>query len=103
MHLTAVAALFSGLDEPELIARVERGWPRPDWTDDRPVFQGVDLARIRLILDLRDAMGIADDTIPLVLSLLDQVYTLRGQLRAVVRAVEAQPAPVRDAIRALLD
>jgi hypothetical protein len=39
---------------------------------------------------------------PLVLSLLDQVYTLRGQMHAVARVVERQPEAVRTAILAAL-
>ena len=103
IRLTAAAALFSGLDEPELEAWIARGWIRPDLADETPVFHDIDLARVRLILDLREQMRIEDETIPLVLSLLDQIYELRAQLRTVVRAVHAQPAPVRAAIEALLD
>lgn len=103
MHLTAVIALFrdqglAGLGEPELIAWIERGWVRPERTGADPVFHDIDIARIRLIHDLRGAMRIEDETIPLVLSLLDQVYDLRSGLRAMLRAVEAQPDPVRQAI-----
>jgi chaperone modulatory protein CbpM len=47
-------------------------------------------------------MAVSEETMPLVLSLLDQVYTLRGQMRAVARAVEGQPEPVRTAIMAAL-
>ena len=43
-------------------------------------------------------MRIEDETIPMVLSLLDQVYDTRARLRSVLRAVEAQPEPVRRAI-----
>ena len=70
---------------------------QPDW-----VFQEIDIARVRLIRDFRDAMAVSEETMPLVLSLLDQVYTLRGQMRAVARAVEGQPEPVRAAILAAL-
>lgn len=108
MRLTAVVALFSaqgisGLGEPELTAWVERGWVRPELAGTDPVFHDIDIARIRLIHDLRGTMRIEDETIPLVLSLLDQVYDLRAGLRAVLRAVEAQPEPVRLAILAALD
>jgi chaperone modulatory protein CbpM len=98
MHLTAVVALFSDLREPELIAWVERGWIRPEEAPSGPIFHDIDIARVRLIHDLRNAMRIEDETIPLILSLLDQVYDLRAGLRAVLRAVEAQPEPVRKAI-----
>ena len=67
----------------------------PDW-----VFQEIDVARVRLIRDFRHAMAVPEETMPLVLSLLDQVYTLRGQMRAIARAVEGQPEAVRAAILA---
>ncbi len=100
MRLTAVVAQFTdqGLGEPELVAWIERGWVRPERVDADPVFHDIDIARIRLIQDLRTSMRIDDETIPLVLSLLDQVYDLRAGLRAVLRAVDAQPEPVRKAI-----
>ena len=102
MQLTAVVALFSDLEETELVAWVERGWVHPEEAGTGPVFHDIDIARIRLIHDLRTAMRIEDETIPMILSLLDQVYDLRAGLRAVLRAVEAQPEPVREAIRAAI-
>jgi chaperone modulatory protein CbpM len=103
MQLTAVVALFADLAEPELTGWIARGWVRPEEAGSGPVFHDIDIARVRLIHDLRVAMRIDDETIPVVLSLLDQVYDLRAGLRAVLRAVEAQPAPVRDAILAAID
>jgi chaperone modulatory protein CbpM len=108
MRLTAVVTLFTNLGladlgEPELTAWIERGWVRPEQTDAEPVFHDIDIARIRLIHDLRTMMRIEDETIPLVLSLLDQVYDLRAGLRAVLHAVEAQPEQVRAAILAAMD
>jgi chaperone modulatory protein CbpM len=100
MHLTAVVALFSDVDEPELTAWVERGWVRPEQASGGPVFDDIDIARVRLIHDLRGLMRIEDETIPMILSLLDQVYELRTGLRTVLRAVDAQPEPVRRAILA---
>lgn len=98
MQLTAVVALFDDLGEPELVAWVERGWVHPDEAAAGPLFHDVDVARVRLIHDMRTTMRIDDETIPVVLSLLDQVYELRAGLRAVLRAVEAQPEPIRNAI-----
>lgn len=102
MRLTSVVSLFPDLAERELLAWVERGWVRPAGTDPDWEFQAVDIARVHLIRDVRHAMAVPEETVPLVLSLLDQVYTLRSQLRAVARAVEAQPEPVRTAILAAL-
>ena len=98
MRLTAVVALFSDLAEPDLTAWVQRGWVHPEDADSDPNFDDIDIARVRLIHDLRNAMRIEDETIPVILSLLDQVYDLRAGLRAVLRAVDAQPPSVRQAI-----
>lgn len=98
MQITAVAALFRDLPVVELTGWVERGWVLPETADSGWVFHEIDVARVRLIHDLRRDMEVAEDTVPLVLSLLDQLYELRGRLNAVLQAVEAQPAEVRKAI-----
>jgi len=102
MRLTAVVALFPDLGESELVAWVERGWVHPRPSDTDWEFQDIDVARVRLIRDLRRDMAVQEETMPLVLSLLDQVYALRGQMRAVARAVQAQDEAVRAAILAAL-
>lgn len=96
MRITAVVALFDGLRETDVLTWVERGWVRP--ADD--IFLEIDVARVRLIHELLFRMDLREDAIPLILSLLDQVYALRGSLRSVLGAVEAQPVPVREAILA---
>jgi chaperone modulatory protein CbpM len=98
MQITAVAALFSDLPVIELTEWVERGWVLPESAESGWVFHEIDVARVRLIHDLRRDMEVAADTMPLVLLLLDQVYELRGRLRGVLQAVQAQPADVRQAI-----
>jgi len=102
MRFTAVVELFPNLRETELQAWVERGWVRPEGTEPDWVFADIDVARVRLIHDFRHAMAVSEETMPLVLSLLDQVYTLRNQMRAVARAVEGQPESVRAAILAAI-
>jgi chaperone modulatory protein CbpM len=102
LQITAVTALFSDLPAQELTAWIERGWVQPEADPSGWVFQEIDVARVRLIHDLRRGMDVGEETISLVLSLLDQVYATRRQLKAVLRAVEAQPPEVREAIRAVL-
>ncbi|HEY4173795.1 MAG TPA: chaperone modulator CbpM [Rhodopila sp.] len=102
MRFTAVIALFPDLREAELVTWVERGWVRPEGSEPDWMFQEIDVARVRLIHDFRRTMDVHEETIPLVLSLLDQVYALRGQMRAIARAVEGQPEPVRAAILAAI-
>lgn len=102
MQITAVTALFADLGEAELLAWVERGWVLPESAETGWVFHDIDVARVQLIHDLRRQMDVGEDSMSLVLSLLDQVYDLRSRLHAVLRAVEAQPDDVRAAIRAAL-
>ena len=103
MRLTAVAELITDLPEYELTAWVDRGWVRPDRAGPELVFHDIDIARVRLIHDLRTMMRVEDETLPLILSLLDQIYELRGQLRSVVHAVEAQGEPACSAILAAME
>jgi chaperone modulatory protein CbpM len=103
MNITAVVALFSGLSEVELTSWVERGWVIPDSARSGLEFHEIDVARVRLIRDLRHGMDIGEDAVPLVLSLLDQVYELRSRLKSVLHAVEAQPGDVKVAILAAMD
>jgi chaperone modulatory protein CbpM len=96
--IASVVASFTDLTEPELLGWIERGWVRPERAEPQWVFQEIDVARVRLIYDLRHAMALDEDTIPLVLSLLDQVYDLRARLLAMMRAVDRQPEAVRKAV-----
>ncbi len=98
MDITAVTALFSDLSQVELVAWVERGWVLPDTEEAGLVFQEIDVARVRLIHDLRRSMDIGEDAMPVVLSLLDQVYELRCRLNGVVRALARQPDDVQRAV-----
>jgi chaperone modulatory protein CbpM len=102
MDVTAVAALFADLSQVELIAWVERGWVIPDTAGPGFEFHAIDVARVRLIHDLRRGMEIGEDAMPLVLSLLDQVYEVRSRLKSLLHAVDAQPRDVKLAILAAI-
>ena len=86
MNITEVTALFSDLTQVELVRWVEQGWVVPDAEGTAFVFREIDVARVRLIHDLRRDMDVGEDAIPLVLSLLDQIYELRSQLKEALRA-----------------
>jgi chaperone modulatory protein CbpM len=103
MDITAVIALFPGLTQVELVTWVERGWVLPDAAEAGLEFHEIDVARVSLIRDMRRDMDLAEDAIPLVLSLLDQVYDLRRTLKSVLSAVERQSQDVRSAILAAME
>jgi chaperone modulatory protein CbpM len=100
----AVVALFPDLNAPVIADWVARGWVhvegtrREDWA-----FAEIDIARIGLIRTLRIEMDVDEAALPLVLSLLDQVYGLRRTLRTVARVLEDQPEGVRTAVMAAIE
>ena len=65
-------------------------------------FHEIDIARVRLIYDLRRVIGTPEDQVALVLSLLDQVYELRSIIKAVSQAVMALPVGQREQVAAAL-
>ena len=72
---------------------VERAWVRPEGEPGHYLFHPIDEARARLILELRDELHINDEALPLVLSLLDQVYAARRHMRRVRATIEGHPDP----------
>jgi chaperone modulatory protein CbpM len=104
IRIDAVVAQFPDLQIGELTGWIERNWVTPDLDQSETwLFADIDVARVRLIYDLRHELDVAEDTMPVMLSLLDQVYDLRRTLKAMSRAIALQPPEVRDAIAAALD
>jgi chaperone modulatory protein CbpM len=96
-----VVTLVGRVDRVELSHWIELGWIAPERpADAEPAFSDLDVARICLICDLRRDLEVEEETMPLVLSLLDQVYALRRQINALTGAIREQPEDVR---RAILD
>jgi len=93
-----VVAIVRRVQLKELRLWVQEGWIKPAAGDNGPAFDDLDVARIRLVCDLRKDMSLPTDTVPVVLSLLDQIHGLRRELRGLAQAVEAQPPEVRQAI-----
>jgi chaperone modulatory protein CbpM len=95
MQAEAVLALFPDLGSAELASWVERGWVQPE---EGSGFHEIDIARVHLIYDLRREMALGEEAVPLVLSLLDQVYELRCTLKSVGDVLRTQPDEVREAV-----
>ena len=93
---------FAALDSAELGRWIENRWVLPEEEGGRWLFHEVDIARVELILEIRREFAVDDEAMPLVLSLLDQVYSLRRQMRRLCDALECQPPEVQDAIRQAL-
>jgi chaperone modulatory protein CbpM len=90
------------LNRRELVAWVENRWVLPERRDRTWIFHDVDVARVELILEIRQEFAIEDDALSLVLGLLDQVYELRRQLGRLCDALAVQPTEIRAAVKRAL-
>ncbi len=99
--LEVVCGRFPDLAPQDAALWIERRWLRAEpapgggW-----LLTEVDVARLTLLVELHVTLELDEGTIPLVLSLLDQLYDARRALRALAAGIEAQPEKVR---RAVLD
>ena len=101
IRIEAVLVRFPDLDEPRIADWIARGWVRVEGASRAEwVFTELDLGRLRLLRDLQIDMAVDDAALPLVLSLLDQVYALRGTLRVVMDVVNEAPAALRERVHA---
>lgn len=90
------------IERVELQAWIEQRWVKPRQTTAGYAFDAADEARIQLIRELKDAFLVNDDTLAVMLSLLDQLYATRQILHRVEEAVAALPDPLRREFRAHL-
>jgi chaperone modulatory protein CbpM len=82
-----------GVPQTALSVWIEEGWIRPESSAGVWRFSAVDLARGRLIVDLRGAMGVNDEGVAVILHLVDQLHGLRSALRGVATAQAAPKGP----------
>ena len=68
---------------------IARAWVRPEGPPGHYLFHPIDEARARLILELRDEFYVGDEGLPVVLSLLDQLYAARRHMRRVHDAISS--------------
>jgi chaperone modulatory protein CbpM len=71
----------SHLDAPTLNAWIEAEWLVPITITKTLDFSDADLARVRLIQDLKANFGVNDEGISIILHLLDQLHGLRCLVR----------------------
>jgi chaperone modulatory protein CbpM len=98
-----LVAAMAPLDRVALRRWIDQGWIIPHRQQDNEHFDESDVARVRLIAELHYELRIEEDSMSVVLSLLDQLYSTRRSLNALMAAVKAQPEYVRKSIAALAE
>jgi chaperone modulatory protein CbpM len=91
-------AHFTYLDRQVLLTWIEEGVVTPRRDEDGYLFDHVDESRVALACDLHYRMGLDHASLPVILSLIDQLHDTRHHLRALSRAVAEQPETVRQEI-----
>ena len=91
------------LQRADVEAWVKEGLVAPREEAGTLLFSEVECARIRLICTLRYDLEIDIETLPVIVSLVDQLYDTRQRLLSLTAAVAAQDKDVQAAILARMD
>ena len=86
----------------ELDNWIERRWVRPVEREGTFLFDEADRARVKLISELRLDLEVEEDVMPMILGLLDQIYTLRRALSELQGAIQELPPEMRKTLEARL-
>jgi chaperone modulatory protein CbpM len=92
-----------GISETDLRLWIEQRWVLPSKHEGGFFFDDVDVARARLIRELRVDLMVNEEAIPVVLSLLDQVHALRRALGSINAAIDKASPAAKSEIAALLN
>ena len=96
------------LTERDLVARVQhltvtrlRVWVAQGWIKPAAAqtYSEADLARATLICNLEDELGFAEEDVPVLLNLIDQIHGLRAELKGLLDALEDLPPDARATVR----
>ncbi|WP_240643586.1 hypothetical protein [Paracoccus siganidrum] len=88
-------AIVADLTASRLGAFVRARVVSPLATPQGPAYREADLARLQLLCDLSECYELQDDALAMVMSLIDQLNTMRGDMRALMQAVASEPDEVR--------
>ena len=74
------------LDRETLEVWIEEEWLAPQGPAAEPAFSEADLARANLIRELQQDLGVNNEGVGVILSLLDQMHSLRKALAGKLRS-----------------
>lgn len=95
---TDLIAQFTVLERQVLLAWIEEGVIAPHHDQQGYLFDRIDESRVALACDLHYRMGLDHASLPVILSLIDQLHDARHHLRALTHAVAEQPDAVQHEI-----
>ena len=102
IRMDDLLATTEGLRPDDLDRWIAAALVTPHEEAEESLFTGPDRARVQLLCTLRYTLEIEEDTLPIVLSLMDQLYATRAELRALAAAVAGQESSVQQSVLAAL-
>jgi chaperone modulatory protein CbpM len=102
MGFDDLVAAISALQRDDLEAWIREEMVVPRQEAGALLFTDMECARVRLICTLHYDLEIDVDTLPVALSLVDQLYDARQKLLSITAAVTAQDKSVQAAIIAAM-
>lgn len=103
--MISMAELLQNLDMPDRMTLenyIAHAWVRPIERGKEWYFEEIDVARIKLVHNLRQDMLVSEEDMDVVLSLLDQLYGLRERMRRLESAIKRQPRDIQAGLYAML-
>ena len=100
--LTETLSVVDDLDAEHLDRYIRAGVVVPVQSSSGPLFRELDLARLNLVVELTEGYHLDEEALALVMSLVDQLHGLRGDMRAILDAVAREPAETRVRLKAAI-
>lgn len=100
--LTETLSVIEDLDHAQLDRYIRAGVVVPVQSETGPLFRELDLARLHLVVDLTEGYHLDEEALGLVMSLVDQLHGLRGDMRAMLDAVAREPTETRMRLKAAI-
>ena len=95
---TDLIAQFTCLEHRVLLTWIEEGIIAPHRDEQGYLFDRLDESRVALACDLHYRMGLEHASLPVILSLIDQLHDARHHLRTLTLAVSEQAEAVQQEI-----
>jgi chaperone modulatory protein CbpM len=95
---TEFIARFTNLEQSVLLTWIEDGVVIPERDEHGYIFDHVDQSRVALACDLHYRMGLEHASLPIILSLIDQLHDARHHLHRLAQIVSNQPQSVQQDI-----
>lgn len=97
-----VYARIDSLTAPRLTAWLRARIIRPMPSPQGNLYREIDLARLMLLCELAEDYSLDEDSLRLVMSLLDQSHQLRAEMVLLLDALSQEPVEVRLRLREII-